>query len=244
MWAQVEAFLPAIALMLLLMLVRKPYFEKPRLQLTSFNKQFLFYVGFGPFLLTVLLAVVAGISLRAGWGEPLLSLWGIALVAWIQPKITLQKFYRFLAIFFALLGITIFSYSAALVRADAPSSANFPGETIAKTLTKQWQQEFHTPLAYVAGSRWLAGNIAFYSTDHPAVYIDWDEKLSPWISEAKMQKQGAIFVWDTSEKNEKMPPEIISRFAQLGPLRIMHFTWLRNKTMVPVEISVAFLPPA
>jgi len=242
-WQQFEAFIPPLLLTLLLIAGKRPLLAHPRISISAFNKAFLFYVGLGPFLLTVLLSALTGIMLRAGWGEPLLSLWGIILIAWIQPRITVNRFYRFVTVFFTLLAITLLSYSIALVRAKKPSSANFPGKNIATTLTTEWHKNFHTPLTYIAGSRWLAGNIAFYSHDHPAVYINWDKKLSPWIKEAMMKKQGAIFVWDISEENEQMPKEIQRRFEKLGKFRIMHFTWLRNSTMKPVEIGVAFLPP-
>jgi 4-amino-4-deoxy-L-arabinose transferase-like glycosyltransferase len=242
-WQQIEAFLPPILLALLLAIGKRPFLSNPRVQITPFNQQFLLYVGLGPFLLTVLLSAVTGIRLRAGWGEPLLSLWGIILIAWLQPRITPRRFYRFAVLFFTLLGITLASYAAALIRADEPSSANFPGKIIATNLTTLWHDTYHTPLPYVAGSRWLAGNIAFYSTDKPAVYINWDKKLSPWVNEASLTQQGAIFVWDASEDNEPPVAQIKARFQKLGTLQIMHFSWLRNNKSKPVEISIAFLPP-
>lgn len=242
-WQQFEAFIPSILLTLFLLVGEQPVRQRPRFELSSFNKAFLFYVGLGPFLLTVLLSALTGIKLRAGWGEPLLSLWGIILIAWIQPRMTLSRFYRFLIIFFSLFAITVVSYAIALIRAHEPSSANYPGKNIANTLTTEWHNTYHTPLTYVAGSRWLAGNIAFYSSDHPTVYINWDKKLSPWINETTMQKKGAIFVWDKSEADQKMPAEVKALFEKLGPYHVMYFSWMRNKNMKPVEIGVAFLPP-
>jgi 4-amino-4-deoxy-L-arabinose transferase-like glycosyltransferase len=242
-WQQLEAFAPPILLALLLLIGKRPFLSNPRVQISPFNKQFLFYVGVGPFLLTVLLSAITGIRLRAGWGEPLLSLWGIILIAWLQPRITPRRFYRFAAFFLTLLGITLISYATALIRADEPSSANFPGRVIATAMTDEWHQTYHTKLPFVAGSRWLAGNIAFYSADKPAVYINWDEKLSPWIDENKLKNSGAIFVWEVSEDNQAQPAEIKARFKNLGAIQIKHFSWLRNLQSKPVEISVAFLPP-
>lgn len=243
-WQQFEAFIPPILLALLLVIGKRPFLSNPRVQISSFNQQFLLYVGLGPFLLTVLLSAITGIRLRAGWGEPLLSLWGIILIAWVQPRITPRRFYRFAGFFFSLLVVTLVSYATALIRADEPSSANFPGKIIAKTITNEWHNTYHSPLPFVAGSRWIAGNIAFYSSDKPAVYINWDKKLSPWIDEEKLKIAGAIFVWDASEDNEPTVAEIKARFKNLGTPQIKHFSWLRNPSSKPVEISVAFLPPA
>lgn len=242
-WEQIKAFSPPILLALILLVGQSPAGETPRYRMDNFDKQFLFYVGIGPLLLTVILSAIAGIRLRAGWGAPLLSLWGIILIYCLQPRITIKRFYAFMLVFFSLFITMLVLYTTALIRAQAPSSANFPGQQIAASLTQEWHNTYHRPLTYVAGSRWLAGNIAFYSTDKPKVYINWDSKVSPWINEKDMQKQGAIFVWDRSEEMEKLPPEVFAHFKNLQPLRILHFTWLRNKDMKPVEIGVAFLPP-
>jgi 4-amino-4-deoxy-L-arabinose transferase-like glycosyltransferase len=243
-WQQFEVCIPPLLLSLLLIFGKRPALATPRMQIKSFDKQFLLYVGLGPFLLTFLLSAVGGIFLRAGWGQPLLSLWGIILIAWLQPRITPQRFYRFATVLFTLVTITLASYATALIRAEGPSSANFPGKIIASAITKEWHSTYHTPLAFVAGPRWVAGNISFYSQDNPAVYIEWNKKVSPWIDESKLKKQGAIFVWDPAEDDQPTIAEIKARFQNLGPLQIKHFTWLRNSSSKPVEISVAFLPPS
>ncbi|MES2217295.1 MAG: glycosyltransferase family 39 protein [Pseudomonadota bacterium] len=242
-WEQFAAFIPAFVLVVLLMLGRRPWLAKPRTSLSLFNLQFLFFIGVGPYLLTVILSALTGIKLRAGWGEPLLSLWGIILLAWLQPNITTAKFYRFMMLFFSLLAVTVTFYATTLIRAAQPSSGNFPGKIIAATLTRQWHETQHAPLYYVGGSRWLAGNVAFYSRDKPAVFIDWDKKISPWINENDLQRKGAVFVWDTAQKNEPLPEVIRQRFAKLGQLQIMHFSWLRNPNAKPIVIGVAILPP-
>ncbi|MEO8402692.1 MAG: glycosyltransferase family 39 protein [Gammaproteobacteria bacterium] len=242
-WQQFEVLIPAILLFLILFIGKKPFLiDRP--PLSSFDKTFLFFLGMGPFILTILLSAVFGMKLRAGWGQPLLSLWGIILVAWFTPYLTRERFFSFIALLVSLSVVMITVYCASLIRAKEPSSANFPGRIIALTLTKQWHQQYHTQLANVAGPRWVAGNIAFYSPDQPAVFMDWNKKVSPWIDENTLKEQGGIFVWDPTEAYQASPEEIRARFNKLGPLQIMHFTWLRNKKMKPVEITVAFLPPA
>lgn len=242
-YQQFEVFIPALVLLIILMSGRvkeKIYIPQP----TYFDKLFLLVIGMGPFILTLLISALSGIKLRAGWGQPLLTFWGLTLLAFILPAITLAKFRRFLIVSFILFFATVFAYCYALIQAKEPSSANFPGKRIAVLLTQSWHKQFHTPLFYVVGPRWLAGNVAFYSTDHPSVYIDADKKYSPWISEGKLHKAGAIFVWDPTEEHQMSEKEIRARFPTLGPIQIMHFTWLRNLKMTPVEIRVAYLLPA
>lgn len=241
-WQSIEAFLPAFFLMLFL-LIGKNSTDTPVKINHHFDKLFLAYVGLGPFLLTILLSVLTGITLRAAWGQPLLSLWGIILILWLQPNVTPERFYRFVIVLFSLLAIAVMSYCIALTRADEPSSANYPGKNIATTLTQIWHTKYHTPLNYIAGSRWIAGNIALYSNDHPKVYVDWDKKISPWINEATLQREGAIFVWDLNRDEAPTPQDIMARFNKLSTPQLMHFSWLRNKHLAPIEILVAFLPP-
>lgn len=242
-WQQIEVFLPAVVLLAVLLIGRKNTAQEKTPTPTQFDKLFLLFVGIGPFLITILLSAFTGIKLRAGWGQPLLTLWGLTFLAWLLPVITRAQLMRFVAVTALLFVGTVTAYCVALVRAPEPSSANFPGQIIAKTLTREWQMKYHTPLAFVVGPRWLAGNIAYYSKDHPHVYIDANKLFSPWINEANIRKNGALFVWDPTEEYQMSRDNIKKRFAQLGTIHVMHFTWRRNIAMAPVEISVAFLAP-
>ncbi|OGT56773.1 MAG: hypothetical protein A3F14_04450 [Gammaproteobacteria bacterium RIFCSPHIGHO2_12_FULL_43_28] len=242
-WQQLQAFLPAIILYALLFIGKKPLAVTPQTNLSRFDKQFLFYAGPGPFLLTMLLSLVTGIKLRAGWGMPLLSLWGIILVASIQPRLSIKKITVFLTLIFTLITLLLLGYDLSLVNSPDPSTANFPGKFIAAKMTEDWHNEFNTKLEYVAGSRWVSGNIEFYSKDHPAVFIEWDKKRAPWINMDDMKKKGAVFVWNITEK-ESLPREIRIKFPTLKPSRIMTFDWQRNYYhLAPVKIGVAILPP-
>jgi 4-amino-4-deoxy-L-arabinose transferase-like glycosyltransferase len=242
-WQQFETILPAILLLFILLIGRQSPNNERLIIIRPFDKAFLWYVGAGPLLLTIILSAVIGIKLRAGWGQPLFSLWGIIFIFLAQPTIDRVKFYRFMMLLFSLMGLSIVGYATALIRAPEPSSANFPGKIIARTLTDTWQTTYHTPLQYIAGTRWIAGNIAFYSKDKPTVYIDWNKKFSPWIDEPQMKKAGAIFVWDLSDGKTVQPAEIKARFPGLSEIETQRYAWLRNKNMPPIEILVAWLAP-
>lgn len=243
-WQQLQAFSPALILTGCLLLGKKPALSHERHSLTRFNKLFLLYVGMGPFLLTVLLSFCMGTKLRAGWGMPLLSLWGIMLIALVQPRLSKTKVLNFLVGIVVLLTTLITGYAVSLIHSSRTSSANFPGEDIANVITREWRDRYHTKLEYVAGSRWVGGNIGFYSTDHPAVFIEWDKTRAPWIDLADLQKKGGVFVWSITGK-ETVPPDIQQRFPQLQPAKIMEFAWQRNtRAFPPVKIGVAILPPS
>lgn len=242
-WQQLQTFSPAIILAALLLIGKSSGGMKPLFKLSTFNKRFLFFVGLGPFLITLFLSFALGTKLRAGWGMPLLSLWGIILIALLKPAITRRKIYLFIAGIFTLMFVLLAGYIIALTDSKESSSANFPGKEIAATLTSEWEKTFKRPLKYVAGSRWIGGNIGFYSSHHPSVFVEWDEKRAPWIDVKDLEKNGAIFVWEISRR-ETLPQAIIARFPQLQKATIREFAWLRDKyQLAPVKIGVAILPP-
>jgi 4-amino-4-deoxy-L-arabinose transferase-like glycosyltransferase len=243
-WQQLEVFIPALILWGLLFVGKKSKAQpKNTTRVTTFNHLFLLIIGLGPLLLTLLLSATLGMKLRAGWGQPLTMLWSLCLLAWITPLLTRTRLTWFFSGTLSVLVMTLIGYSVALIRAPLPSSANFPGKNIAMTLEQEWHKEYRAPLKYVVGARWLSGNVSFYSHDKPQVFIDANIKVSPWIDENKLRKEGALFVWDPTESPQMSVDEIKKRYPKLGPVKIMHFTWMRNLTMKPVEISVAALPP-
>lgn len=242
-WQQLQAFLPALVFFGLLLIGKKPLLNPQPLKLPSSDKAFLFYMGLGPLLLTALLSLCLGIKLRAGWGMPLLSLWGIILFATVRPHLTKTKIHSFLALIYIFMCALLSGYSVSLIDSSDASSANFPGHQIAQRITQEWHETYHSKLVYVGGSRWVGGNIGFYSKDHPSVFIEWNRQRAPWINTKDMEKKGAVFIWDITD-NESMPAEIQKQYPQLQKMSVLEFPWRRNiANLPPIKIGMAILPP-
>ncbi len=269
-WQQFEAFLPAFILYLLFFYSKSSSLRKvawtrflcpgllhldasvynnpghkKRVQATFRNDDgfaFLMYVGLGPLLLTLILSLVLGTNLRAGWGMPLLTWSTILLMMYLQPTITKTRLYSFIATIFVLLALMLTGYRLSITHSSTTTSANFPGKEIAKRITTMWHGRYHTPLAYVAGSRWVGGNISFYSSDHPSVFVEWKQDRAAWIDLADLQRNGAVFVWEISA-NETLPEDVKKAYPRLGKSSIQQFYWQRSSQLEPVKIGIAFLPP-
>lgn len=242
-WQQLQAFLPSCLLYGALFIGKRPFLAPQKHSLAPFDKAYLFWIGLGPFVLTILLSALLGITLRAGWGMPLLSFWGAAMVALVKPRLSLAKLALFGAFFVAFFVALLVGYGISLVDSKDASSANFPGQEIANAITEEWQRAYHVPLAYVGGSRWLSGNVEFYSKDRPAVFIEWDTRRSPWIDIKDLERKGAVFLWDITA-HEGLPPEAQKRFPRLLPPVIKKFNWHRNvHHLPPVQVGMAILPP-
>jgi 4-amino-4-deoxy-L-arabinose transferase-like glycosyltransferase len=244
---QLEVFLPAFLIYLCLFLGKRPvvYLNLNLNKEKINNINFIYFLGLGPLLLTLLLSFLFGIKLHAGWGTPILSLSTLILFALAKPRLSPIKIKVFLSGIFTLMGVLLFGYIYSLAYDSNTSSANFPGKMIAKSLTSYWHESYHTHLSYIAGSRWVGGNISFYSPDHPAVFIEWDKKRAPWISIHDMEKKGAIFVWDLTNNKETLPSNVIKAYPQLKkPAIIWEFPWYRHfNGLKPVKIGVSILPP-
>lgn len=240
---QAEVIFPMFLLLLSLLIGKKPCQMSPKINLNTFNNRFVLLAGYGPFCLTILISLSTGIQLRAAWGMPLLSLFGIGSLLLLQPHITAKKFYRFFLLMMVFLILNVIGYSFALYQSKETSSAIFPGQEIANTFTQMWHHRYHTSLNYVAGTRWIAGNIAYYSKDKPDVFIEWNQHKSPWINEKTLQKKGALFVWDNASKEKISIEAIYKRYPMMTPIQTFYFNWHRNTKLSPITLQVAFLSP-
>lgn len=242
-WQQCEVLLPGLFLLLPFM-TGKPV---PALEKTPTIKRidatFLLFAGLGPLIVTMLLSGLFGMKLRAGWGQPLLSLSGLLLMLVFRPVMTRQRLRRFLILLGMVFCLMAGGYCIALLRGSSPSSANFPGSKISAVVTHEWHVRYRQPLKYVVGPRWYAGNIAFYAKEKPAVYMEANPKFSPWINEAGLQADGALFVWE--QGNPTFETMVRKRFPSLGPTLTFVFPWARSGDLLPpIILSVAFLSPS
>jgi len=223
----------------------------------NFNTRFLFFIALGPFLLTVVLALIFSWHLYSEWGVPLVSLWGLILVYFFNPELTAKNFKVILRLTFTVMFLWVIGYIGGLsLDSKRKHSDNYPAQQIANYVTTAWQNQYHTPLKYVAGSRYVGGYIAYYSKDHPSVFVEWNPEFSQWIDLKKMRKYGAVFVQDNyygtlvfgqhpdTNNGLKFPQAVLKAYPNLKVLPVKYFSWHRADGSVPqIPVLVGFLPP-
>lgn len=223
----------------------------------KFNTYFLLTVGAGPFILTVILGLIFGWHLYNEWGVPLVSSWGLIVVYFWNPELTPLKFKRILIVIYALMFLWAMGYIAGLsLDTKRKHSDNYPAQQIADYVTQAWQNQYHTPLKYVAGSRYVGGYVAYYSKDHPSVFVEWNPAFSQWIDLKKMKKYGAVFVQDNyygtlvfgqhpdTQGGLTFPRSVLAAYPNLVVLPVKYFSWHRADAKVPkIPVLIAFLPP-
>lgn len=235
-----------------------PFYAKPRANFTisSFNWQFLLWLGFGPLALSLLLCVITGSHFPPRWSTPYFFLLGIIAVAWLKPQITPKRLVQF-TLSLVIVGSLIWAVRMSSIALgskfdkDLRSDSYLPNQEIALALTQLWHKRYHQPLHYIAGSRYLVAALVAYSPDHPIPYFDWNLQESPWIDEDDFKKQGALFVWDEganytwdaeSAANTHLSANVQQHFPNLQLLGVYEFNRL-TKLNAPVSIGIALLPP-
>lgn len=240
---QVITVVPALLLFASLWIgkAKGPLLSEKKL-IAQFDRQFLVWMGLGPFITTVLLAVIAGFKLHVMWGTPLVIGWSLVLLLWTQPSIYLSQWKKFTAIVFTYITLTWVIF-AVIHSLPGATKSNYPLKDISKEITEYWHQHYNVPLSYIAGQRYVAGGVSFYSADRPAVYIDWDKSFSPWINEADLQSKGAVFILPVDNDHPDFPAEVKQRFPEMILLPIMSYSWARSPNQTPLQIRIAILPP-
>lgn len=202
-------------------------------------------LGLIPLILAVLLSLLTGIKLHIMWGSALFSLWGILFMLLFSPQLDTRKVYRFLITLLVLFFVFQMGYILSIRYARDGSSAHFPGQTMAHALTYDWHQRYKQPLSYVVGSRWLVGNMAFYSKDHPIAWIDADSALAPTLDLNDLKRKGALFVWNAQTYGQQVPKEFLPFIAEKKVLvEAKHFAWQTAPAATPVQIKFIFMPPS
>ena len=209
----------------------------------SFNKRYLFLMGTGPLILMLIYPIVFSTRLMPRWGFSMFSLAGIIAIAWIKPVITKKVFKRFIILFVLIICIVsgayciFYGYWSANVNGNYRPWSYFPGRNIATKVTDIWQERYHTPLKYIAGSHYLAAYITTYSKDHPTPYFDWDKEQSPWIDVNDMRKAGAMFAWwihgPWASPGLKVMNEVRRCFPRMEILGTFRF----NKVGIPKDVK-------
>jgi 4-amino-4-deoxy-L-arabinose transferase-like glycosyltransferase len=242
---QVGAIVPVIILFL-------PFFfctRNTRTSIGRFNALFLWIVGLGGLWAALIYSAVTGAWLHSLWAFPFFSVVGILLVAWWRPIISRQSLKQFLILLVTLVVLTA-GIRGAWLRFEPyikhkMITSIFPGDKLAKDVTRIWRAHYHTPLQYVAGHHSFVEYISAYSSDKPTPYFDWSMADSPWINEAKLKQVGAVFVWRGSSSNgmSVLPADIKKRFPRTKVLPVLIEKDYTDAAISPYIIDLALLPP-
>jgi hypothetical protein len=245
--------LPALLALLMAIEYKKisgPYLTRPHTTFkhTPYNERlYSCLLGLGPIALLFILASILGFSLHREWGSTFISFLITALLGIFQPAISERSLTRFTLFTVTVMLSFAFGYSIVSKKMD---TGTYPGPEIAQFATQLWRTHYGTELSYVAGDRYTAGYIGYYSPDKPQVWMEWNTQRSPWIDKKAIRCQGALFVIESGHtvqhffKGTQFPIFVRNQFPTLIYLPLKSFAWYRNHTQqTPIKVRFALLPP-
>ncbi|KTD52929.1 glycosyltransferase family 39 protein [Legionella quateirensis] len=185
---------PALAILILLIKTKR---INPAIRETNKVKwNYLVYLGIAPLCLVILLSLIFGLKIQPEWGFPLFSFTVPAIMSYFQLKsrTALLKPLLFMALLIHSGGLGI--YMAANYFSLKYARTNNPSYMLAQEAQSYWNQFTNKPLNYVAGDENYDYYLAAYLPNRPKLLEAYSFRLSPWLEQEELKRQGFMMVID------------------------------------------------
>jgi hypothetical protein len=116
-----------------------------------------------------------------------------------------------------------------------------PRKEIAEAATRLWLDATGSPLAYVGGLSY-AGAVAFYSTERPHVFVNFDYFANQWVTPRALAENGLLSVCaKTDAECLAATAALATPIAKQTEMTLSHRFW--GHEAKPVEFIVTVIPP-
>jgi 4-amino-4-deoxy-L-arabinose transferase-like glycosyltransferase len=208
------------------------------------QRAYLATITWAPVSLAIVASFVLGLHLKDMWGYPMWCFIGLFLMVEVVGPITDGGLQRFCVAWLVILFTVPIVFTAQQTIGGRllgkAMRAQFPGPELARVVEQRWHAVVgNAPLGVVAGDVWIAGNIAFYGTERPSVFIDADPVKSPWITPAELARQGAVLIWPAAEGK----PDWLTRFPTTQRQEPIELPYVPPLGHPPVRFAWAILRP-
>jgi 4-amino-4-deoxy-L-arabinose transferase-like glycosyltransferase len=198
---------------------------------------YLFLVVLGPFAITFVLSLLMNWKLRSMWGTPLWTFLPLLLLVCFPQNHRRSEYRRIRNKGLLLAGVMSLAFVIPLTLGPyihaKPRKALFGGAAMAEHITQSWKASTGNSLKIVAGDTWLAGNVAFYSTDRPVTFTEANGRFSPWISSEQLRRDGAVIVW---QGGAELPQIYRAAFPDAEIQQPLKIPWHTRKQVEPVTV--------
>lgn len=213
----------------------------------SFARRYVTMLGFAPFALVTLFAVLAGRLPVLLWGYPLWSFMPLALVVWSGPVTDVVRQKAFAASFAGIfIAMPVLYVTAPVVESlfrDRTLAIQFPGQAAADFFTRAWHEKTNVPLSYVSGDELASNSIAVYSEDRPRVVVHGVPQYAPWIDMNDVRRKGALVVWTDGGAGERYLAQWQNTFG-LDPSKTSVIELpMQSRRAKTVRLRYAIIPP-
>ncbi len=211
-----------------------------------FSRRSVIAIAIVPALLACAWVLLDGQVVRAQFFAPLLLFGGLAAVLIGGERLILRRQALVGSIALILLFVPPVMHVAL---SFAPGwfgdnrATNWPAAQAARIFTEIFQTRTGRPLAFVAGDRIPAAQIAAVASTRPRFVSDADLSRSPWIDATEFKAKGGVVFWEIRGADSAPPAQLAAKFPALvieAPLRL---SWARGGGE-PVRLGWAIVPPA
>ncbi len=127
-------------------------------------------------------------------------------------------------------------------RTSPDPEATEPRQELAVLVTRLWHEEIGTRLRYVAGSDPYENAIGFYSIDHPAVFLSFDQHKAPWVNAAALKTAGMVAVCVHGDAAcERAAAPLLTSSSRMFAVTLRHVFW--GSFRAPVSFDIHLVPP-
>ena len=126
-------------------------------------------------------------------------------------------------------------------REGKPSRIQWPAQQMADSFAAIWENREHRPLGIVAADGWLGGLIATDAHPRASVWIDASFVKSPWITPARLSRQGALVLWRV--RTTDAPPPTLAQIPGLRVVGVKSFGWPATPKAQPLRIGYGIVAP-
>lgn len=223
--------------------------KKNSMQKSKLHVHYIISIAFGPWLMTLLFALVTHTDIMARWMTPYFGFLGTFLCYIFRPKIEFKQI-KVILVLFTTGAVGFMGLSINHLVFNSRCDALYPNQQIARFLEQEWRKQSALPLQYISGNRYLVSSIIPYTKDLPKPFFSLDLASNPWVNIKDIQKNGGIFVWDLegnyawdieSSLNGKKPlanvyfPHLIEK--------VKYQTFFTIKKNRPIKIAYVIFKP-
>ena len=193
----------------------------------------------GPVTLMLGISVLFGLQLRSLWATPLWTFLGVWLLAGPARGDTRpgKAARRYAAVVAALLLVAVSQQFLAPFATGRASRSHFPAQQLAARVEQLWRDRFTTPLPFIGGRVYMAGQLSLYAPATARAYSsDW-----PWHDDDALSTEGCVFAWETTDT--EFAGELVRRFPGIELTEPLRLRWQTPADVAPVELRLALLTP-
>ena len=200
--------------------------------------RYLWWFAAGPAGLVLALSPFVGMG--EAWATPMFNLSSMLAVALLGARLTDSAMVRIAVTSVAITVLTSTFYAGNVwVQREIKGNIRntvFPKQEMSDRMQAIWRNATHQPLKIVGGGNWVAMVVGLGASDVPSIYTDLDVAHAPWITPARLSREGMLLLWLDDAK-----PDTIDQWLKGREMRSEKFVW--SPKAPPLVVDYVIIPP-